>query len=280
MLVKEGEKTRIFSNGITENVSVYAGILELMARFGYVSLDEVMYGFGLSVQYARNRLSYLVRQELVSSFSSHVNPQRFYCLTRDGRNAIQSRVILDEINEFDPDRYRPFTQNHDRTLVRIFCALRRMLGSDWESWISEKNLRKQEGLTSCGEARNEKRVLDGFFQMKVHKKKLSQNALGDFVYQGTEIESWGCGLELELTMKSASRYRNQFDWLAECVVDRVHHEQKIPLMLFLCGSPAIFEALIKYQQERQEKFGHCVLLRFAQVMQRKTRRKKMRDFSM
>lgn len=47
MLVKEGKKTIIFNEELLESGSVYRGILELIARFGYVSMEEVMYGFDL-----------------------------------------------------------------------------------------------------------------------------------------------------------------------------------------------------------------------------------------
>ena len=50
MLVKEGKKISILSDGVRLNGSVYRGILELMGRFGYLSMEEVMYGFDLSEQ--------------------------------------------------------------------------------------------------------------------------------------------------------------------------------------------------------------------------------------
>jgi len=68
MLVEEGKKTIFLTKGSCQNSLVYRGILGLMAQFGYISLEEVIYGFDLAEQEARDRLKYLARQELIESF--------------------------------------------------------------------------------------------------------------------------------------------------------------------------------------------------------------------
>ena len=108
MLVKEEKKRIILGDGHMEYGSVYRGILELMGRFGYVSMDEVVYGYELSEQEARDRLKYLVRQGLIEPFSSLASPQYFYCLTNEGMFALRSYGISDEIHGFNPDSYRPY----------------------------------------------------------------------------------------------------------------------------------------------------------------------------
>ncbi len=264
MLVKEEKKRIILGDGHMEYGSVYRGILELMGRFGYVSMDEVVYGYELSEQEARDRLKYLVRQGLIEPFSSLASPQYFYCLTNEGMFALRSYGISDEIHGFNPDSYRPYHQKHDRTLVRIFCTLKKALGSDFQGWLSERSIRKGESQKLILEAYREKRVLDGLFQMRVHKKKFTQDSQGELVFQSSAVESWWCGLELELSIKSKVRYRKQFKALSECVYDRVNETQKIPLMLFFCGSSTIQDMLIKYQQEQGESFGKCIFI-FCQV---------------
>jgi len=52
------------------------------------------------------------------------------------------------------------------------------------------------------EAYREQRVLDGLFQMRVHKKKFTQNPQGELVLQKFCDGTWWCGLELELSIKS------------------------------------------------------------------------------
>src|SRR5205085_1958112 len=148
----------------------------------------------------------------------------------------------------------------DRTLVKIYCALKKMLRSDFEGWLSEKSLRQGESLKLIMEAHRERRVLDGLFKMKVHKKKFAHDSQGDLVFQSSYVESWWCGLELELSLKSSARYINQFKALSEIVYDRINDKQKIPLMLYLCGSSSIQETLIKYQQARSENFGRCIFV--------------------
>lgn len=210
MLVKEKKKRGILWKGGIKHGSIYRGIIELMGRFGYLSMDEVIYGFAVSEQDARDRLKYLVRNGLIKPFPSLASPRVFYCLKNEGLASLRSNALSDEIHEFNSDTYRPFHEKHDRTLVKIYCALKMMLRSDFEGWLSEKSLRQGESLKLIMEAHRERRILDGIFQMKVHKKKFSQDSKGDLVFQSSAVESWWCGLELELSIKSKARYLNQF----------------------------------------------------------------------
>ncbi len=260
VLVREEKGLEILTEGACENGAIYRGILELMGRFGYLSFEEVLYGFPLTDREARDRIVYLARQSLIERFNSHTTPQHFYCLTKKGLTALQSLAISDEINPFDPKTYRPLSEKHDRMLIRIFCALRKMLDVDFLGWRSEKTLRREESLNSILEAHKEKRVLDGMFQMNVHKQKFLMNPESELVFKGTTAEPWWCGLELELSLKSHQRYRQQFEALSDCVYDRNGENQLIPLMLFLCGSPAIHETLLKHQIEQSENFGRCLFV--------------------
>jgi len=260
MSVIKGKKIIFLKERGIENGLVYRGILELMGRFGYVSMEEVIYGFDLSEQEARDRLKYLIRQGFIKSFQSFAHPLYFYYLKSSGMTAVRSLGISDEINEFDPKRYKPFYQNHDRTVVRIFCALKKMVGPDFQGWLSERTLRKGESLKFIMEAYRERRVLDGLFRIGVHKKKYAPDPQGELVFQGSVIEPWWCGLELELSIKSKARYQKQFKALSECIYDRINEKQIIPLMFFLCASTTIQDTLIKYQQERTENYGRCVFV--------------------
>ena len=62
---------------------VYKGILELMSRFGYVSIREVMYGYNLSLHKAFNRI-FLKKIGLIGKFLSLWVLKYFYCLTKMG----------------------------------------------------------------------------------------------------------------------------------------------------------------------------------------------------
>jgi hypothetical protein len=260
MLVKEEKRVGILTAGLHENGSTYRGILELMGRFGYLSFEEAVYGFDLTDREARDRIVYLARQGLIELFDSHTTPQHFYCLTKNGLAALRSHAISDEIHEFNPKTYRSYSQKHDRMLVRIFCALRKMLGPDFLSWLSERTIRQDESLKRVLEAHQEKRILDGLFQINVHKQRFKPDSEGRLVPYEVTDEPWWCGLELELSLKSQARYRKQFEALSECVYDRGQERHLIPLMFFLCGSPTIYESLIKHQRDQLESFGRCLFV--------------------
>lgn len=260
MLSKETKEASALAEGRQEYVSVYRDLMELMGRFGYVSKEEAMYGFDLSEQDARNRLNYLVRQNLVRRFRSLAEPKFFYCLTKEGLATLRHHAPSDEAHPFDPESYRPFYQSHDRTLTKIYCAMKKLFGSDFLAWLSEKTIRQGESLKLVLEAHKERRILDGLFHINVKKEKFAPDAKGELVLKETVSKPWWCGLELEMSLKSKERYRKQFKALAECVYDRVNEIQRIPLMLFLAGTTTICQALMKYQQEQAASFGRCVFV--------------------
>src|SRR5258708_15789519 len=107
MLVEDRKKKVVLMHGGIDHGSVYRGLLELMGRFGYVSPEEVVYGFALSEQEARDRLKYLIRRGFVRPFDSLADPRTFYCLTKEGFATLRSYALSDEVHEFDPARYRP-----------------------------------------------------------------------------------------------------------------------------------------------------------------------------
>src|SRR5258708_4727034 len=120
----------ILGNGRNGNTQVYRGVLELMGRFGYVSLEEVMYGFGLNFREAFDRLNYLEKSGFIRRFESFTVPRWFYCLTALGVQVVRAYVISDEVHVFNPAHYSGFTQRHSRMLVLIYLALRKIFGED------------------------------------------------------------------------------------------------------------------------------------------------------
>ena len=64
--------------------SLYRGIVELVSRFGFISVEEVMYGFDLPAPKAMDRLKYLTKVGLLERFPSFTNHRSFYCLTPFG----------------------------------------------------------------------------------------------------------------------------------------------------------------------------------------------------
>jgi len=141
-LVKDKKRAAYLSNGSSENGSINQGILELISQFGYVSFEEVMYGFGLLEKESRNHLEYMVQLGLIQTFPSHAQPRYFYCMDKAGFSEVRSKDIAREVDYFNKNTYRPFSQNHDRMLVRIHCALKKLFGPDLESWVSEKKIRR------------------------------------------------------------------------------------------------------------------------------------------
>src|SRR5438105_10477508 len=73
--------TAILSKDGHRHSQVYRGVMELLARFGYASIEEVRYGFHLNLQQAFNRLTYLEKAGLIKRFDSRTRPESFFCLT-------------------------------------------------------------------------------------------------------------------------------------------------------------------------------------------------------
>jgi len=259
-LVTDKKRASYLSNGSSENGSINQGILELIAQFGYVSFEEVMYGFGLSEKESRNHLYYMVQLGLIQTFPSHAQPRYFYCMDKAGFSEVRSKDIAMEVDYFNKKTYRPFSQNHDRMLVRIHCAFKKLFGPDLESWVSEKKIRRDVCFKSILTAHKELRVLDGLFLAQMHKKRFTRNSEGQLQFYDNTTGPWWTGLELELTMKSKARYKKQFSVLSEFLYDRIEKNQWISQMLFLCGDASIEEALIRHQQEYVERYGQCVFV--------------------
>src|SRR5664279_4811456 len=83
---KEMEKRGIFllSENGRECTGVYRRILEMVSRFGFISIEEVMYGFDFPAQKAKDRLKYLTRVGLLERFESFTVPRTFFCLSPMG----------------------------------------------------------------------------------------------------------------------------------------------------------------------------------------------------
>jgi len=133
MLIRDKKGSSYLSDGASENGSINQGILKLIAWFGYVSFEEVVYGFRLSEKESRNLLYYMVQVGLIQTFPSYTQPKYFYCMDQAGFSEVRSKDIVTDVDYFNKKTYRPFSQNHDRMLVRIYCALRKGFGSDLES---------------------------------------------------------------------------------------------------------------------------------------------------
>jgi len=235
------------------NSGVYRGILELLSRFGYLSIQEVMYGFQLRTQEAINRLFYLEKSGFIGRFPSLASPDFFFCLTPLGRQAVTTYGICDYVQPFYPSRYTPSNQNHHRALVRIYSAMKRLLGADLCDWRTEARL-KQE----AGENNGIRRILDGEFTVAVRKQKYA-DVDGSLKFVEETSEKWKCGLELELTLKSAGRYEKQFLMLSRKLYDPFHREG-LPLILFLAAGGDIYERLTTLAAEKSKIRPYCVFL--------------------
>lgn len=125
--MNEMEKRGIFllSEKWNGSQKVYRGILEILSRFGFVSIEEVMYGFDLTEQKAKDRLKYLVEVGLLQRFESFTKPRTFFCLSKLGFQMAEAHGVSDEIVSFGPALYNALNQRHDRMLTRIYLALRK-----------------------------------------------------------------------------------------------------------------------------------------------------------
>src|ERR1039457_5689559 len=86
-IIRKGSVLRgneILSREDKKNRDTYRGIMEVAARFGYFSVQEIMYGLHLSLIDACNRLNYLRKIKLPESFPSQSIPESLYCLTNSG----------------------------------------------------------------------------------------------------------------------------------------------------------------------------------------------------
>ncbi len=262
---KEMERRGLFllcADGRRRSVE-YRGILEMVSRFGFISIEEVIYGFGLPFQKAKDRLKYLVTVGLLERFESLTTPKTFFCLSSLGAQVVAAHQVSDEIVPFRPWHYNSLNQRHDRMLIRIYSAMRDIFQDNFKGWVGERTLRQNGSLMPFTLGPSNARVMDGLFLLQVEKEK-SSNLSQAFTPNKVEMETWGCGLELELTLKSAARYRKQFKSLTGTVYDAFGKNQRIPLVMFLCGTEAIAKALRKYWTEQRENYGRCLFV-FGQV---------------
>jgi len=109
------------------NSAIYRGVLEVLARFGYCSSQEIMFGFGLNYKKTENRLAYLNSLGLVKKFASKTVPPSFYCLTESGRQAVKTFGVSEYVSNFVPSDYRLIYQDHHRKIVKVYLVLRQML---------------------------------------------------------------------------------------------------------------------------------------------------------
>lgn len=235
----------------------YRGIVELVSRFGFISIEEVMYRFDFPAQKALDRLKYLTRVGLLERFESFTIPQSFYCLSPLGIQMAEAHRVSDEIHAFRPSQYFGLNQRHDRMLVRIYLALRKIFGVNFKGWMGERTIRQNGNFSASPIDPAGLRILDGLFQLEIEKERIDPHeATAPIVTK----DLWWCGLELELTLKSAARYRKQFSGLAATVYDALGKTQKVPLVLFLYGTDAIGRTLRKYWSEQQDRYGQCLFV--------------------
>ena len=235
------ESSIISSITVGKNAEVYKGILELVARFGYLSVQEVEYLIGCSRVTAMNRLDYLAgRAKLLQKFDSLTRPANFYSLTYHGREMVQHLGLSDELSCFVPSDYRLVWQNHQRLLIRSFIAFQKTFGSQFAGWVSESQLKKEYTQT---------RVVDGEFYLIGNP---TQGVIPDPTVIPIQLKCW---VELELSLKSPLRYRQQFSKLADQVYDSFSNIQMIHHLFFVSGSQAIQERLKGYVSRNE--WGEC-----------------------
>ena len=141
-MIQEIRIQRLLRAGI--NAQVYRGILELAAKFGYLSIEEVEYQFDCSKKTALNRMDYLVRRAgLLHKFDSKVRPSYFYSLTFFGRQMLAMAGYDEAISPFVPSDYRPGNQIAYRQQIRCFIAFRKAFGSRLIAWTSQPQLKKE-----------------------------------------------------------------------------------------------------------------------------------------
>jgi len=219
---------------------IYRLILELMARFGYVSVEEIIYGLGGQAQRICRRLDLLERAGFIKRFPSLTRPAEFFCLRAQGRRLCQLWGVSDTVADFVPSHYNALLQLHSRLIIKSYLGLRRLFGPDFQGWVSESTLRREGG----------DRIFDGefFVDMRLHLQPAGE----------IMTERWRWGFELELSLKTPGQYEKQFDGLAWQVYDALRREQTIPALVFLCGSPPIFNRLLTHALRLPNEVGQCL----------------------
>lgn len=249
----EAKGSLILSEGGHKHSGVYRGVLELVSRFGYVSVREVMYGFKLSLGSALHRLAYLEKIKLVQWFPSLTIPVTFYCLTPQGRQAVRRFNVSDELFHFVPSQYQPLAQDHHRAIVRVYLALQRLLGPRFLGWTTEQRLKAEGGINK------EKRILDGELFLNVRKTCYKVREDGEMAQVGdSTFERRRCGIEVELSLKSPERYRRQFKELVPQVYDSWNKVQHYPMLIFFYSTPTVYDSLARHLKNGLHDVGACV----------------------
>src|SRR5258708_2110746 len=115
--------------------------MELLARFDYVSIEEVMYAFNLPLMKAVHRLDYLEnRCGLIHRFPSHARPKDFFYLTAGGRQVVRDFQISDYVSEFIPSSYAMMFQAHRRAIIKVYSAMKSIFSDKLLSWKNERQL--------------------------------------------------------------------------------------------------------------------------------------------
>src|ERR1051325_8721874 len=131
-------------------------------------------------------------------------------MSADGRQGVRDFGISDAISNFMPSQYAWGTQRHHRMIIKVYFALRQVLGASFSSWASEDLLRSEEEWRHQKDGGNV-RVLDGVVYIQMKKFLYQQTAAGGVEPTGEiERETWKCGIEVELSLKSPDRYEKQF----------------------------------------------------------------------
>jgi len=239
----------------TKNV-VTREVLECLARFGYVSVEEIAYGCRITRASAQRQLKHLEKAELIHSFPSQTVPAQFQCLTAQGRQKVVELGLSDELSPFMPSRYQWVEQHHHRTISKVYFGLRHLLGPNFLGWVSERILKGE--AESIGKSQVwEKRVLDGELYFTVNLDEVEKDNDGTLKPTGQVFrEPWRCGIEVELSIKSTERYRRQFMALADVVQGE---KSPLPMIVFFYATPGIRERLFRQiTQVTRADFGACV----------------------
>jgi hypothetical protein len=232
-------------------------ILECLARFGYASSEEMAYGCRTARISIQRRLRRLEDAGLLRNFPSQTVPTEFQCLTPSGWEKISESGFSDELSRFTPSRYQWIEQHHHRSIIKVYFAVRHLLGGDFLGWVSERTLKGEAEAAGRLKAW-EKRVLDGELYLTVNLNEIENDGAGVLKPTGNVFqEPWRCGIEVELSLKSSERYRRQFMALTDVIQGG---GSPLSMVLFFYATPAIRERLLRHiTQTSRADFGECVL---------------------
>ena len=218
-----------------------------------------MYACNLNLEEAMHRLDYLEDSGFVDRFPSNTIPKLFLCLTSLGREAVRDFDISKDVCLFSPHRYRQAFQNHQRSTVMVFLALRKVFGACFRGWTSETTLRTEEETRYRLYGGKTKRILDGEFFFEITKERCKRNEAGGLERQGEPFkEIWRCGVEVELTPKNPDRYYKQFRELANRVYDPHSGNHHYPMVFFFYTEQSIGDRLGQHLKSGRNNFGSCI----------------------